>query len=40
MTHERAKNCHDGKWLIELNDVSLMEDVKKQLLIQKEPNRK
>jgi thymidylate kinase len=39
--YDEATTYHDGKWLmIEINNTSLMEDIKKLLLIKRKPNKK
>ena len=40
-TYDNAQTFHDGKWVMfEITDDSLLEDLKKLLLIKRKPNRK
>ena len=40
-TYDHAQTFHDGKWVMfEITDDSLLEDLKKLLLIKRKPNRK
>ena len=40
-TYSNAQTFHDGKWVMfEITDDSLLEDLKKLLLIKRKPNRK
>lgn len=39
--YKNTTTYHDGKWvMIELKDLSLLEDIKKLLLIKRKPNKK
>lgn len=39
--YDKATTYHDGKWImIEVLDNSLLEDIKKMILIKKKPNKK
>lgn len=39
--YDNAETFHDGKWVMfELNDLSLLDDIKKLLLIKRKPNKK
>lgn len=39
--YDNAQTFHDGKWVMfEITDDSLLEDLKKLLLIKRKPNRK
>ncbi|MDR1695732.1 MAG: DUF3788 domain-containing protein [Endomicrobium sp.] len=39
--YETTKTYHDGKWMmIELEDLSLFDDIKELLLIKRRPNKK
>lgn len=39
--YDSAKTYHDGKWVMfDMQDISLVEDIKKLLLIKRKPNKK
>lgn len=39
--YDAATTYHDGKWLLlELNDLSLLDDIQKLLVIKRRPNKK
>lgn len=39
--YDNAQTYHDGKWVMfEVNDYSVIEDLKKLLLIKRKPNKK
>ena len=40
-TYDNAQTFHDGKWVMfDITDNSILEDLKKLLLIKRKPNRK
>ena len=40
-TYDNAQTYHDGKWVMfDITDNSILEDLKKLLLIKRKPNRK
>lgn len=40
-TYDNAQTYHDGKWvMLNITDYSIVEDIKKLLLIKRKPNRK
>jgi len=40
-TYDEAQTYHDGKWVMfEMENISLLEDMKKLLLIKRKPNKK
>ena len=40
-TYDNAQTFHDGKWvMLNINDYSILEDLKKLLFIKRKPNRK
>ena len=40
-TYDNAQTYHDGKWVMfDIIDNSILEDLKKLLLIKRKPNRK
>jgi len=40
-TYDEAQTYHDGKWVMfEIENISLLEDIKKLLLVKRKPNRK
>ena len=39
--YDEAKTYHDGKWVMfEIDNISILEDIKKILLIKRKPNKK